>query len=128
MIVDASAGGLILGRRHRDGGIPMMQWRNGAIWGIGEIEGGEYLVNCFAREENLDRLAEIVQYKDDDDSDLPTDIIENYRHIIVPSGYWIIVSSASGAIISRSGTRKFLQELDRMNESTVRLFTSQQNK
>ena len=124
MVTEVVKGGLILGRRHSEGGIKMMQIVNGEVYRIGEMEGGEYLINCFATKNYVGRLEEINNYYCDADSDIPEEEIKNCRHYIIPPGHWIIVSAQPFMIVNRAATKKHLNELDEINESTVYMFSS----
>ena len=121
MIVDASPGGIVFGNRHSEGGIVILQLIGNTIFKVAEMEGGEFLVNCLAREKNLKRLEEIISYHGDDNG-LTPDEVRGLRHYIVPSGHFVYVGRYSGSIISRAGTRRFLDELVEMNEATAGIF------
>lgn len=121
MIIDVSPGGIIFGNRHHEGGIKMLQLIENTVYLVGEMEGGEFLVNCLAREKYLARLKEIISYKGAEEG-ISCEEVTHVRHYIVPSGHYVYVGRYSGAIISRAGTRKFLDELIEINESTADIF------
>lgn len=118
MIVDAVPGGLILGNRHKDGGIKMLYSNGQDVFCAGEMEGGEFLVNHFAVQENSSRLGEIVKYEGNPEPDITPETYVKCRYYIIPTGHYILIKFPF-AIISRAGTRKFLDELNNINESTV---------
>lgn len=121
MIVDVCPGGIVFGNRHSEGGIRMLQLVGKEIYIVGEMEGGEFLINCLARENNLKRIEEIIKYKGNDEG-LSPDNVAGIRHYVVPSGHFVYVGKYSGAIISRAGTQRFLDELVEMNEATAGIF------
>lgn len=127
MIVDISPGGVVFGNRHSSGGIIMLQLIGNNIYKVGEMEGGEFHVNCLAREKNLVRLGEIIAYRGEDEG-LTIDDALQIRHYVIPPGHLAYVGRYSGSIISRAGTRKFLDELIVMNESTAELFLPDEQK
>lgn len=118
MITDAVPGGLILGNRHRDGGIKMLSFDGVNVYRAGEMEGGEFLINHFAFQDNLSRLKEIIAYKGNSEPEIDPKYYASYRHYTIPSGHYILIKYPF-AVISRAGTRKFLDELNQINESSI---------
>lgn len=129
MIVDGVRGGLILGDRHSDptGGIYLMLFDSGKPYCIGQMEGGEYLVNCIATRDNLELLDQINNDRSDDDEDICKEEIESVRHVFVPSGHWLLVSAAASRIINRSATKKHLKKLDEINKTGQEVFDAHQD-
>lgn len=127
MIVDVSPGGIVFGNRHFEGGIKMLQLIGNDIYQVGEMEGGEFHINCLAREKNLKRIEEMIKYKGDDEGLRPENVT-GIRHYVVPSGHFVYVGKYSGAIISRAGTQRFLDELVEMNEATAGIFVPEGQK
>ncbi len=117
MIVDGVRGGLVLGDRHSapTEGIPLLLIDHGRFYCNGKMEGGEYLVNCFATSEKIDRLEEINTFRQEDDEIAPEDIA-TVRHINVPYGHWLLISAGASRIINRGATKKHLKELDEINK------------
>ncbi|MBR3302630.1 MAG: hypothetical protein IKI67_00375 [Bacteroidales bacterium] len=124
MIVDASRGGLVLGSRHSDGGIKMILIKDNALHFVGEMEGGEFLINYIAAQKFQDRLFEINSYKGNYSPLEDSPIVTGIRKIVVPKGHLIILGGIQ-PIINRAATSKYLKELQEINESTINLFPAQ---
>lgn len=122
MITEVIKGGLVLGDRHSEEGIKIMQITGDTVYCVGEMEGGEYIINCFATEEHLDRIIQINDDNSGEVEDIPQDIVRGIRHYHIPSGHWVIKSALNQAIINRSATKKYLEELNEINESTMGMF------
>lgn len=127
MIVDISPGGIVFGDLHSEGGIKIFQLIGDSVYLIGEMEGGEYYINCLARERYLQRLTEIIEYKGDDDG-LCSENCPDIRHYVVPSGHFVYIGRYFGAIVSRCGTKHFLDELSIINEETASVFSPSEQK
>lgn len=121
LIIDASKGGLVIGPRHSEGGIKMILLENDSINFVGEMEGGEFLINTFASQKFHKRLFEINSYKGEYQ---PINETISVRKIIVPKGGMIILGGPQ-TIIKRSATSKYLNELQEINETTISLFPAQ---
>jgi len=118
-IVDISSGGLIVGNRHSSGGIKIIHedLSTGKYGITGEMEGGEFVMNCFATSANTKRLAEINYFYnsiDGIDGEVP-----GIRQHIIPSGHFVIMSAYQQAVINRAATQKYLAELVEMNEKAA---------
>lgn len=121
-VTDITLGGLVLGDRHSEGGIQVMQFQRDRIFHICEIEGGEFIINHFATKANLARLKEINSYTGGDDKDLAAHELANTPVFEVPSGHWVLLRAPSMSIIRRSATKRYLRELTEINESAIRMF------
>jgi len=115
-IVDARSGGLVRGRLHEEGHVPMIQHTGplGAFEYMGVMEGGEYILSTDATATHFDRLVEINNDKTPCDTPLPD----------APPGRVIDVSAEPHDkvllidrqfIINRVSTRKYLAELVALN-------------
>lgn len=118
-IVDISSGGLIVGNRHSNGGIKIIHKdiATGKYGITGELEGGEFVMNCFATSTNMERLDEINNFYnsiDGIDGEVP-----GIRQHIIPDGHFVIMSKYSQAIINRAATQKYLAELVEINEKAA---------
>ena len=56
------------------------------------MEGGEFHINCLAREKNLKRIEEMIKYKGDDEGLRPENVT-GIRHYVVPSGHFVYVDA-----------------------------------
>ena len=72
-IVDARSGGLVRGRLHEEGHVPMLQHAGplGTFEYMGVMEGGEYILSTDATAAHFDRLNEINSDKTPCDTPLP---------------------------------------------------------
>lgn len=118
-VVDATGGGIAMGRKHSEGGIPVYCAcdKEGYFFQqICEIEGGEYVLNPYATFLYRDRIAEI-------NSDSCEDRFLSYDEIsdvsnILDIGYTkkvLVFPNAKVAIINHASTTKYLHELDDLN-------------
>lgn len=118
-IVDISKGGLVVGNRHTDGGIKIIQedLSTGRYGIVGEMEGGEFVINSFATSKYLKRIEEIndsINTTDGIDGEVP-----DIRQYIIPAGHFVIKSAYPQVIINRAATQKYLDELVEMNENGI---------
>lgn len=127
MIVDISPGGVVFGDLHSEGGIKILQLIGDSVYLVGEMEGGEFYINCLASERYFQRLTEIIDYKGDDDG-LCAEDCPDIRHYVVASGHFVYIGRYFGAIVSRSGTKRFFEELSRINEETASVFSTLKQK
>ncbi|PAM73197.1 hypothetical protein CEK00_04940 [Stenotrophomonas maltophilia] len=116
-IVDARSGGLVRGRLHEEGHVPMLQHVGplGTFTYMGVMEGGEYILSADATVAHFDRLTEINNDKTPCDTPLPA----------APPGRVIDASAEPHDkiliierqyIINRNSTRRYLDELVALNE------------
>lgn len=118
-IVDISSGGLIVGNRHSNDGIKLIHEdiATGKYGIIGEMEGGEFVMNCFATDQFYSRIEEINSYYNTFEG---IDVeIPGIRQHIIPDGHFAIMSACQQAIINRAATQKYLAELVEMNEKAA---------
>ena len=127
-VTDITLGGLVLGDRHSEGGIQVMQFQGNRIFHICEIEGGEFIINHFATKANLARLKEINGYTGGDDKDLAAHELADTPVFEVPSGHWALLRAQSMSIIRRSAAKRYLHELAEINESTIHMFPREEQK
>lgn len=127
-VIDITLGGLVLGNRHSEGGIQVMQFTGNRFYHMCEIEGGEFVVNHFATKSNAAHLMEINKYANGDDEDIPASELVGIPVYEVPSGHWVLLRAPSMAIIRRTATKKYLSELTRINESTIHLFPAEEQR
>lgn len=123
LIIDASQGGLIKGASHLQGGIYILQIRNGEVGVIGNMEGGEYVVNAFASEKYPKRLEEINSFRKPGNIINPDIIANDVRTIVVPRDCFLLFSSASQVIINKEATSEYLKEINSINESCIHSYT-----
>lgn len=119
-LVDARYGGLVLGRRHSDGGVKMLKPLSGNTFGLCEMEGGEFLTCSSFVSHHLDYLQQANSYFDENEG-LSDDYDGHLFNIIRPlsSPYLLILSDSDQFIINRSATKKYLHDLDRINRECV---------
>ena len=127
-VIDITLGGLVLGNRHSEGGIQVMQFTGDRFFHLCEIEGGEFLVNYFATKKNLERLAEINSYTSSDDEDIAESTLDGIPVYSVPPGHWVLLRTPLITVIRRSATKKYLSELTAINESAINSFPPEEQK
>lgn len=115
-------GGLVIGRKHSDGGIDVVFPLNSEYklfeWNM-NIEGGEFIMNSYATILYKERLQEINSYLDKEEyiTEKENDLLEGIDGIIYIGNTDRVVVSAMPTItvINHSATRKYLHELIEMN-------------
>lgn len=122
MVTDITLGGLVLGQRHSNDGIKVIQFNGESFAIICEIEGGEFVVNTYAEKEYHDRIIEINAFHGSDDTDITEDELSGVPVFNIPAGHFVLLRSLKLTVINRSATRQFLHELTSINESTIHLF------
>lgn len=120
-IVDGRAGGLLLGRPHTEGGIPVIVRTDGDTFAIKhEAEGGEYLVNWQAYNAAKARFDEINAHKEDEVIHLITPRVTPNSRLIhtraAPSDKLLWVDRRGQFIINATATFRFLDEIEELNE------------
>lgn len=118
-IVDISSGGLIVGNRHSNGGIKIIHkdLETGKFGITEEMEGGEFVMNCFATDQFSVRLEAINNYYNI--SEGIDGEVQGIRQHIIPDGHFVIMSAYPQAVINRAATQKYLAELIEMNENAA---------
>lgn len=115
-IVDGRDGGLIVGRRHCEGHIAMLQPtdRLGAYAFVGFMEGGEYLMSTGATAAHFGRLKEINGDRGQDGTVEPPRYANNIIDTRAePHDKLLVVCQQF--IINRGSTLRHFEELEQMN-------------
>lgn len=119
LLIDGSAGGLVFGPSHANGGIQLLVKDNYGFRIGGEMEGGEYLINSVSLKKYDDRIVQInsnTMPNNTPDSKFNYPIPNNIT-TIKPKFNQIIEFSFSGQfIINRAATKQHLQELEDINQ------------
>lgn len=115
-IVDGRGGGLVLGRKHGEGHIVMIQPTAsfGVFKFIGYMEGGEYIMSRAATDAHRQRIEEINRDSDPCDNEIvfgPTSRI--IRTDAEPHDKLLVVDAQY--IINARSTRRHFQELESIN-------------
>lgn len=117
-VVDGRDGGLVVGRRHSEGHIAMLQPTDklGAYAFVGFMEGGEYLMSTDATAAHFERLKEINADRG------PEETVEPPRHAnniidtrAEPHDKLLVICKQF--IINRNSTLRHFEELERMNNA-----------
>ncbi|AUD07025.1 hypothetical protein [Spirosoma pollinicola] len=129
LIIDVSAGGLVIAPSHAEGGINLISpIPTGEVAVTAEIEGGEYLVNAFAAHAYHDEIERI-------DSAFPNKAMP-FEPYLLPEGTTIIDGSRKNIggfmvtpylyyqtntirVINRNVTKAHLDFFDRINREIV---------
>lgn len=118
-VVDARAGGYVVGRRHSEGNIYMIQKQNDQYVIPGHLEGGEFMIPATVYEANKSRIEEINSDTTDvdDEVELTFNFDSNLR-IINTVGYpfdkLMFIDPRNQFIVNRKSTKKHFNELCKM--------------
>ncbi|WP_140508705.1 hypothetical protein [Flavobacterium pectinovorum] len=118
--IDATMGGLILGRSHDDGGIYF--WvKKGNYYSLeGEVEGYEYILNFGATdffEESSKRFHQYEKHKGDFEEYFPISHIKilDTRREIEPK--FLLFDDNKFSIINKFSAKGYLETIDKMNKA-----------
>ncbi|PKO69082.1 MAG: hypothetical protein CVU20_12285 [Betaproteobacteria bacterium HGW-Betaproteobacteria-14] len=121
-LIDARAGGLVLGRDHDEDDIPLLALvASGVFQVIALMQGGEFIISREVTERNLPRISEINSYQSG--SYAPMEEIPLTRDSRVfncngTSGDLILLIEKGSYIVNRAATIKFYAELLELNSSS----------
>jgi len=120
--IDATLGGLILGRSHDEGGIYFWVIRDDFYVLEGEVEGFEFILNFGATgyySKSTDRFHKHDRHKTDFiNYDPPSHIkVLDTRHSIEPK--FLLFDSGGFSIINKHSTKGYLNTLDEMNKAVT---------
>ncbi|WP_156447342.1 hypothetical protein [Bradyrhizobium yuanmingense] len=118
--MDARYGGLVLGREGPEDDIPLVQHQGAGVFVlVGAMQGGEYILSEEATKQHLIRLNEI-------NSEKGTSPISSYAPKstvidtnLMPPGGALWVAHNGQFIVNRFATAKYLDELEKMNASSI---------
>ena len=120
--IDATLGGLIIGRTHDEGGIYFWVKKDGFYVLEGEVEGYEYIINFGATNyysKITDRFHQHDQHKRDFvDYDPPSHIkLLDTRHNLEPR--FLLFDFGGFSIINKYSTKGYLNSIDEMNKAVT---------
>lgn len=126
-VIDATAGGLILGNDHSDGGIKVFaQYKNESLYEmIAEFEGWEYILNPTATTNNLEYLKKINKEFENTKIDfieyeIPNNIVILDARPVIPflktTSKFLLMGQNDQFIVNKHATKKYLNELNELNK------------
>lgn len=122
-IIDARAGGLVLGRHHNEDDIPMLYSSAKGVFDLsGFMQGGEYILNTEASVKHKDRIEEINSYMSTEYSPIKSLEVSDKTRIFNTNGIkgeLIILVDAQQSIVNRAATKKHFAELEKLNNSVT---------
>lgn len=122
-IIDARAGGFVIGRNHNEDDIPMISVVAHGIFQLsGVMQGGEYVVNRHATIRHMDRLKEINSHKGSECVPMQSIDLSDKSRVFNANGIRgrlaLLIDSGS-FIINRAATTKYYRELVELNCSII---------
>jgi hypothetical protein len=122
-VVDGRGGGLVLGPSHEDGGIPMLALAgDGTYRYLGELEGGEYLVNLVAYESQPEQIEAYNNFQDSGEEGMlvvPLSrnllILNTYLHDCYGRCAKLLLIDAGQFIVNKYATARHFTEIERLN-------------
>jgi hypothetical protein len=119
MIVDGRGGGLVIGRSHSDGNIYMIQEISEERFSIvGNLEGGEYILNFDAYLSAKERLEEINSFKDEIEHMSSLCVTHKSRVLNThsePNDKLLWIDMRGQFIINKRATTKYFEEIEGIN-------------
>lgn len=115
-IIDGRAGGLVLGRPHKNGNVYTLAERDGEYICPLSMEGGEYLINRDAYDANKKQIDEINTFKEFHETP-PIEITNLLRIINTHSEIndKIVFIEYGQFIVNKNATSRYLNELQEIN-------------
>lgn len=116
-VIDARAGGLIVGRSHAAGNIYML--RDGKEWFSfhGHVQGGEYITSHQSFQKHGQRLIEINSASLPDPPSLAASAQRTLNTNATPFDKILLIDHRGQFIVNHRSTFAHLDELERLNES-----------
>ena len=122
-IIDARAGGLVLGRHHNEDDIPMLFLSVVGVFDLSSyMKGGEYILNIEASVKHKDRLEEINSYMSAEYSPIKSLEVSDKTRIFNTNGIkgeLIILFDSAQFVVNRAATKKHFTELEKLNNSVT---------
>jgi hypothetical protein len=122
-IIDARAGGLVLGRHHNEDDIPMLFLSAVGVFDLSRyMQGGEYILNIEASVKHKDRLEEINSYMSAEYSPIKSLEVSDKTRIFNTNGIkgeLIILFDSAQFVVNRAATKKHFTELEKLNNSVT---------
>ena len=120
-IIDARAGGFVLGRDDNEDDITMISAVAPGIFQVcGLMQGGEYIINKEATSKHRERIEEINSYKNSEYVCINSITITNQTRVFNTNGIkgkLVILIEAGQFIINRAATAEHYFELEDLNNS-----------
>jgi len=129
-IIDARAGGLVLGRNHNEDDIPMLSvMAPGIFQSCGMMMGGEFILNREATAKHKNRIEEINAYlKDSPFTPLTSISITEKTRVFNTNGIkgeLIMFVDNGQFVVNRAATAKYFKELEELNNSVTHELTDE---
>jgi hypothetical protein len=122
-IIDARAGGFVLGRDNNEDDITMISAVAPGIFQVcGLMQGGEYIINREATSKHMERIEEINSYKSSEDVFINSITINNKTRVFNTNGIkgnLVMLIEAGQFIINRAATAEHYFELEDLNNSVA---------
>ena len=122
-IIDARAGGLVLGRHHSEDDIPMLYSSAIGVFDLSRyMQGGEYILNTEASVKHKERLEEINSYMSAEYSPIKSLEVSDKTRIFNTNGIkgeLIIIVDSGQFVVNRAATKKHFTELEKLNNSVT---------
>lgn len=122
-IIDARAGGLVLGRHHSEDDIPMLYSSAIGVFDLSRyMQGGEYILNTEASVKHKERLEEINSYMSAEYSPIKSLEVSDKTRIFNTNGIkgeLIIIVYSGQFVVNRAATKKHFTELEKLNNSVT---------
>ncbi len=122
-IIDARAGGLVLGRHHSEDDIPMLYSSAIGVFDLSKyMQGGEYILNTEASVKHKEKLEEINSYMTAEYSPIKSLEVSDKTRIFNTNGIkgeLIIIVDSGQFVVNRAATKKHFTELEKLNNSVT---------
>ncbi len=122
-IIDARAGGLVLGRHHNEDDIPILYSSAIGVFDLSRyMQGGEYILNTEASVKHKDRIEEINSYMTSEYSPIKSLEVSEKTRIFNTNGIkgeLIILIDSGQFVVNRAATKKHFTELEKINNSVT---------
>lgn len=126
-IIDARAGGLVLGRHHNEDDIPMLYSSAVGVFDLsGYMQGGEFILNTEASVKHKDKLEEINSYMTAEYSPIKSLEVTDKTRVFNTNGVkgeLIILVDLGQLVINRAATKKHFTEIEKLNNSVTHKLT-----
>jgi hypothetical protein len=122
-IIDARAGGLVLGRHHNEDDIPMLYQSAPGIFDLSSyMQGGEYILNTEASVKHQERLDEINSHMSLEYTPIRTLEVMDKTRIFNTNGIkgeLMIVVDSGQYVVNRVAAKRYFTELEKLNHSVT---------
>lgn len=121
-IVDARAGGLVVGRSHDAGNIYFIKRAEDSKYYIcGSVEGGEYIINNLATRNRRERLLELNKYNEPHEIEHSrinsgcTRVLNTHAE---PFDKFLWLEEGDTMIVNKYAVSKYFQEIENINDES----------